>query len=66
MQKYSVYSFSLRLQGVERERRKARGSRSTKSLFIDMKVKIFACNVQSLETNPESVQIRLQRAMRER
>lgn len=46
---------------VERERRKSktRGSRSTESLFIDMKVKILACNVESLETNPESVQVLL-------
>lgn len=39
---------------------KTRGSRSTKSLVIDMKVKIFACNVEALEADPECVQILLQ------
>lgn len=48
---------------MEREREgTTRGSRSTEPLFIDLKVKILACNVEALKANPECVQVLLGRA----
>lgn len=66
MQKYSLYSFSLRLpkkknnqSGEEDEESTTHGSRSTNSLFVDLKVEVFAGDVESLEADPECVEIRL-------
>lgn len=60
MQKYSFLFILITSMSAEKESReiirKARGSsRSAKSLFIDVKVKIFACNVESFKADSKSV-----------
>lgn len=57
MQKYS-FLFIL-ITSRKEEEGKSQGSRSAKSLVIDMKVKILACNVESLVTDSKSVQVLL-------
>lgn len=61
MQKYSYFiRFHYVYIKKQQKNGNARGSRSD-SLFIDTKVKIFTCNVKSLEANAKGVQIILTR-----